>query len=197
MKKIAITGNIGSGKSWVCALFERMGIPVFYSDTEAKKLYNLPEVKSQIIEKFGDSCYNENGYLNRLFLAELIFHDDKAQLFVERTLYPILMKRFSDWCQKHNTPYVLFESALIFEKGLESFFDAVIMVSASESTRIRRVMQRDHCDENAVRSRIQRQWPENDKVIRSQYVIRHDNDEEDEELMEQVSRIDAIFRGKF
>ena len=60
MKKIAITGNIGSGKTWVCALFERMGIPVFYSDTEAKKLYDIPKIKSQITQRLGDACYDQH-----------------------------------------------------------------------------------------------------------------------------------------
>ncbi|MGP1446423.1 MAG: dephospho-CoA kinase [Candidatus Limimorpha sp.] len=195
MKKIAITGNIGSGKTWVCALFERMGIPVFYSDTEAKKLYDIPKIKSQITQRLGDACYDQHGQLNRAYLAQLIFQNDEARRFVERTLYPALTNWFTEWCDQQNAPYVLFESALVFEKHLEGLFDAVIMVSAPESTRIHRVMRRDRCDENAIRSRIQRQWPEEKKIIRSQYIIRHDNDDDEAKLLQQVRHIDACIRS--
>ncbi len=196
MKRIAITGNIGSGKTWVCALFERLGVPVFYSDTETKKLYALPEIKPIITQRLGDSCYDEQGQLNRAFLAQLIFHNDADRRFVEQTLYPKLTEWFSEWCKKQNAPYVLFESALIFEKKLEGLFDAVIMVSASDSTRIRRVTQRDHCDETVVRDRMKRQWAEKLKIDRSQYLILHDSDDDDDELMRQILHIDACIKDE-
>ena len=84
---------------------------------------------------------------------------------------------------------MLYESALIFEKHLEGLFDAVIVVSASEETRIRRVMLRDHCSEEQVRSRMALQWPQSEKVTRADYVIIHEKDDEDEALMGQIQRI--------
>jgi dephospho-CoA kinase len=87
----------------------------------------------------------------------------------------------------------LFESALIFEKRLEKRFDAIVMVSASEATRLRRAMERDHCDEATVRARMAKQWPEEGKRLLADYVIWHENDDEDEALLKQIKRLHEVF----
>ena len=187
MKKVAITGNIGSGKSWVCELFKRhLGIPVYNSDDAAKRMYFLPDVRQQLVKRFGDAFYLSDSELNRKYIADLIFHDEKAQADLEGILYPALFVDFEEWMKKQEAPYVLFESALIFEKRLEKRFDAIVMVSASEATRLRRAMERDHCDEATVRARMAKQWPEEGKRLLADYVIWHENDDEDDALMRQI-----------
>ena len=91
--------------------------------------------------------------------------------------------------KKQDAPYVLFESALVFEKRLEKQFDAIVTVSASENTRLRRVMEREHCDEAMVRARMAKQWPEEGKRLLADYVIWHENDDEDEALMRQILEV--------
>lgn len=189
MIKIAITGNIGSGKSYVCSLFKNQGIPVFDSDFEAKLLYDLPEVRTLIVERLGMDVYDANGRLNRKRMADKIFSDPCALGFVESVLYPVLNNRFAEWADAQEAPFVLYESALIFEKHLESMFDAVIVVAASEQVRIRRVMLRDHCSEEQVRARMALQLPQAEKVQKADVVIIHENDDEDEFLMEQISSL--------
>ena len=190
MKKIAITGNIGSGKSWVCGLWaQRLGIPVYNSDTAAKKMYFVPEVRKKLVERFGNAIYLSDTEIDRKYLADLVFHDETAQRDLEGILYPALFLDFEQWMAKQNAPYVLFESALVFEKRLEKQFDAIIMVSASEATRLRRAMLRDHCDEATIRARMAKQWPEEGKRLLADYVIWHENDDEDEALMEQIMRV--------
>ena len=189
--KIAITGNIGCGKSWVSALFESEGIPVFYSDDEAKKLYQRPEVMEAMKRHFGDDIYLSDGHINKVSLSQIIFNDAEARTFVEQTLYPALNRYFDEWASEQDASFVLYESALIFEKHLESMFDAVIVVSASEGTRLRRVMLRDHCSEEAVRARMANQWSEAEKIARADYVIYHENDDEDGFLFEQVKSVIA------
>ena len=187
MKKVAITGNIGSGKSWVCELFkQRLGIPVYNSDMAAKQMYFLPSVREQLVQRFGNGFYLSENELNRPYIADLIFHDETAQHDLEGILYPALFIDFARWMEKQDAPYVLFESALVFEKRLEKRFDAVVMVSASEPVRLRRVMEREHCDEAAVRARMAKQWPEEGKRLLADDVIWHENDDEDEALMEQI-----------
>ena len=193
MKKVAITGNIGSGKSWVCELFkQRLGIPVYNSDFAAKQMYFHPDVREKLVNRFGDSIYLSDTEIDRKYLADLVFHDETAQRDLEGILYPALFVDFEQWTAKQNAPYVLFESALIFEKRLEKQFDAVIMVSASEQTRLRRAMLRDHCDEATVRARMAKQWPEEGKRLLADYVIWHENDDEDEVLMEQIMRVHKL-----
>lgn len=190
--RVAITGNIGSGKSYVCDLFKSLGVPVFDSDREAKLLYDLPEVRQKMIERFGANIYNEEGALDRRLMASKVFADACALGYVESVLYPVLNKRFAEWADRQGTPYVLYESALIFEKHLEEMFDAIIVVAASESVRIRRVMTRDHCTEEQVRARMAMQLPQSEKVTKADYVIIHEADDEDEYLTEQVGKIHTI-----
>jgi dephospho-CoA kinase len=195
MKKIAITGNIGSGKSWVCELFrQRLGIPVYNSDEAAKRMYFEPDVREKLVQRFGKEIYLSDTELDRRRIADLIFSDEKAQKDLEGILYPALFVDFARWMEQQNAPYVLFESALIFEKRLEKQFDAVVTVSASEATRLRRAMLRDHCDEATVRARMAKQWPEEGKRLLADYIIWHENDDEDEALMGQITKLDAGLR---
>ena len=195
--KVAITGNIGSGKSYVCSFFKQMGIPVFDSDLEAKRLYDFPEIKRRIMNRFGEDMYLPEGLLDRKRLARVLFSDSCALGYVESILYPVLNARFDAWAQEQGAPYVLYESALIFEKHLEAMFDAVVVVSASEETRIRRVMTRDHCTEEQVRGRMAYQLPQSEKLTKADYVVVHEEDDEDDCLQEQVLRIhnDLLKRG--
>ena len=190
MKKVAITGNIGSGKSWVCELFKQhLGIPVYSSDIAAKQMYFLPEVRKRLVRRFGDGFYVSDTELNRKYIADLIFRDETAQRDLEGILYPALFVDFAQWMELQDAPYVLFESALVFEKRLEKRFDAVVMVSAAEATRLRRVMEREHCDEATVRARMTKQWPEEGKRLLADFVIWHENDDEDEALIKQIMEV--------
>ena len=195
MKKVGITGNIGSGKTWVCLLFESLGVPVFYSDDEAKKLYLRDDIRTEMVKYFGAEVYLPDGQLNKGFLAFLLFSDPKAMEKVERILYPALNAWFDEWAEQQDAPYVLYESAILYEKGLASRFDAMVLVSASETTRLRRVMLRDRCDEAAVRHRMARQWLEEDKRAHADYIIEHDHDDEDAILMQQVLAVDECLRS--
>lgn len=187
--KIAITGNIGSGKSYVSSLFKELDIPVFDSDREAKRLYDRPEIKQLMVNRFGSEIYHEDGTLDRGMMASKVFGDNCALGYVESVLYPALNTYFAEWAEQQESPYVLYESALIFEKHLEGMFDAVIVVAASEEVRIRRVMTRDRCTEDQVRARMALQLPQSEKVTKADYVIVHEADDEDEVLMEQIQRI--------
>lgn len=189
MKCVAVTGNIGSGKSYVCSLFKTLGVPVFDSDREAKLLYDRPEVRAKMVEHFGENIYRADGSLDRALMASKVFGDACALGFVESVLYPVLNGWFAEWADQQEAPYAIYESALIYEKHLESMFDAIVVVAASEPVRIRRVMTRDHCTEEQVLARMAMQLPQSEKVTKADYVIVHDEDDEDEFLMDQVRRI--------
>lgn len=186
MKRIGITGNIGSGKSLVCKIFNQLGINTFYSDEETKKLYFLPEIKEQILNYFNDEIYFKDGTLNKKLLSYHLFKNPKALQFIEDTLYPQLNKTFDEWCEKQKSNYILFESAILFEKNFDSQFDDIIFVSAPEEVRLQRAMQRDNCDEENVRSRMRLQWNEDIKKAKSAFIINNDGNEM---LIPQVLKI--------
>ncbi len=194
--RVAITGNIGSGKSYVSELFKSLGIPVFDSDYEAKLLYDRQEVRQKMVERFGAEIYDAEGRLDRKRMAAKVFSDPCALGYVESVLYPVLNAWFEEWAERQDAPYVLYESALIFEKHLEAMFDAIIVVAASESVRIARVMRRDCCTEDQVRARMTFQLPQTEKVAHADFVIVHNEDDEDHCLMEQIQKINSalLFR---
>jgi len=191
IKKIGITGNIGSGKSLVCKIFEHLGINTFLSDEETKKLYLLSEIKKQILNYFNDEVYFNDGTLNKKLLSYHLFKNPKALQFIESVLYPQLNKTFDRWCEKQNSDYVLFESAILFEKKFDNQFDKIIFVSAPEDVRLQRAMLRDKCDEENVRSRMRLQWSEETKIEKSDFVIYNDGNEM---LIPQILKIHDILK---
>lgn len=175
---VGITGNIGSGKTFVCSVFEHFGVPVFYADTEAKLLYDNDVVKNKVKKHFGEKAYFENDTLNRAYMAECVFNNQKALSFLENILYPILDKQFEKWFRQHlKSDYVLYEAALIFEKNLQKQFDKIILVTAPESLRIERVMKRDASNEEQIRLRMKHQWSETEKLKLADFVIENDGNE--------------------
>lgn len=189
MKKIGITGNIGSGKSYVCKIFEKLGIPVFYSDDETKKLYLIPSVKELIISRFGQEVYFDDGTLNRKLLSYHLFKNDDAMRFIESVLYPALNQHFDKWCDVQKTPYVLYESAILFEKDYCKYFDKIIFVSASEDIRLQRVMLRDDCTEENVRSRMRLQLNEDLKISKADFVIYNDGIKPVEPQVQEINKL--------
>lgn len=189
MKKIGITGNIGSGKSYVCKIFEGLCIPVFYSDDETKKLYLIPSVKELIISRFGKEVYFEDGTLNKKLLSYHLFKNEEAMKFIESALYPALNQRFDEWCEQQKSPYVLYESAILFEKNYGKYFDKIIFVSAPEDVRLQRVMKRDECSEENVRSRMRLQMSEETKISKADFVIYNDGNKPVEPQVEAINKL--------
>ncbi len=174
MKRIGLTGGIGSGKSYVATILERMGYPVYYSDARAKQLTNEhPEIQQGLIALFGLSIYEE-GELNRKLLAEHIFSNDQNRQKVNALIHPIVRADFTDWVNKQKADLVFNEAAILFETGASRQFDAMILVTAPEKDRMERVMLRENCTEEEVMSRIRKQWPDAEKRKLTPYVIEND-----------------------
>lgn len=193
MIKIGITGNIGSGKSYICNIFETKGIPVYYSDIETKKLYCDSIIKEMIVNRLGCDVYSNNESINKALLAQLIFEDKSNLKFIEDLLYPALFQRFDEWCKHQNAPFVLFESAILFEKKLSNRFDKIVFITAPEDIRIQRVINRDKCTIDDVKSRMRLQWSDEVKTPKADYVIVHDgNDDVDEEVNELIISLSRL-----
>ena len=176
MLKIGITGGIGSGKSTVCKIFELLGIPVFYADTAAKEVMHTDEeLKKGVISTFGVESFSEAGILNRKYIADIVFYDEKALETLNALVHPAVFRAFDKWLlSQRNAPYVLKEAALLFESGSYKMCTHSILVKAPEHLKITRVMQRDNITESEVRLRMIRQLPDAEKEKLSDFTIIND-----------------------
>jgi len=160
--KVGITGGIGSGKSTVCKVFELLGIPVYYADTEAKLMYtNNSNLKSQIIEQFGDKMY-PNGIFDRKVLAQIVFNHPDKLLQLNQIIHPLVAKHYEEWVSVQEAPYTLKEAALLIESNSYLALDFVLMVSSPDDLRIQRVMQRDQVSRMEVEKRMASQLPQHE-----------------------------------
>ena len=191
MLKIGLTGGIGSGKSTVAKIFEQLGIPVYYADSAAKRIMNAdPILMAELINSFGSEVYFE-GELNRAHLSGIVFNDKKKLDLLNSIVHPATIRDSESWMSSQKAPYAIKEAALIFESGSQDQLDYVIGVSAPESLRIQRAMQRDGLTREAVKERIQNQLSESIKMRLCQFVIRND---EQQLVIPQVIELDRKLR---
>ena len=172
--KIGLTAGIGCGKSLIARVFENLGISVFYSDKEAKRLYENPSFLQEIVKRFGESVI-ENGEFQARKLADIVFNDRNKLQELNELIHPKVFEIFDQWSEKQKSPYVIMESAILFENGLQTHFDKIISISTPEDIVIRRVMARDGCSKEQVCARMTNQMSQNEKNALADYLIVHDD----------------------
>lgn len=177
MKKIGLTGGIGSGKSTIAQIIKHIGYPVYIADKEAARLMDShPDIRKDITERLGANCYTSEGHINKPVLAQIIFENKEALEEVNRIVHPRVMEAFEQWAAMQSTSLVFCETAILYESGLERYFDAVICVTAPEDVRVRRVMERDRCELKDVMARVRNQMDEDEKCQRANFVIYNDGE---------------------
>ena len=175
MKRIGLTGNIGSGKTTVASCFEILGIAVFNADKQAKLLMNKDvNLKQSLIAEFGRELYLNNE-LNRKYLSKLAFNDDLVLKRLNALVHPVVQEAFEKWSIQQSGAYVIKEAAILFESNTYQSLDAIICISCPEEIRLKRILKRDDLSEKDVRQRMSHQWAEEKKISLSDYVITNDN----------------------
>ncbi len=168
---VGLTGGIGSGKSTVAKMFQELGVPIYIADEEAKKLmHTQPEVRAAITKLLGNEAYVNNS-LNRAYIADRVFTNKGLLQGLNAIVHPAVREHFLAWAKGQKFPYVLQESALIFENNSETNFDAVILVTAPEELRLARVVKRDQIASEKVKERMANQLDEAEKKARATLVI--------------------------
>lgn len=178
--KVGITGGIGSGKSTICRIFNRVyGIPIYDADSMAKWLMNNDlELIRALKNAFGELLYTTdlNGavVLNKPYLSDLVFSNADALKKLNSIVHPAVARHSEKWffAQK-NVPYTIKEAALLIESGSYKKLDALIGVTAPENIRIQRTMLRDNATEEQVRARIASQMPDAEKMSFCDYIIQN------------------------
>ena len=176
-KIIGLTGGIGSGKTTVANHFIAAGIPVYIADDEARKIMQSPEILKKIEKIFGSVIF-KNEVLNRQKLAEIVFSNSDKLKQLNAIIHPAVKKNFGNWILNYkNSPFVIYETAILFESGSYKDCDKIITVTAPLETRIERVIQRDKTSRENVLKRIKMQWTDDQRLGKSDFVIENINPE--------------------
>jgi len=184
---IGLTGGIGSGKTTVAKMFIELGVPVYLTDIEAKIIMNTSDtVRNKLIDEFGEDSFR-NGELNRKYLAKIIFNNKEKLSIINNIVHPEVENHFRTWVKNQHTPFVIQESALIFENNKQNDFDKIITLTAPLSIRKQRVMDRDNATEEQILARIKNQIDDEVKIKNSNFII-HNID-----LMKTKSQVKTIF----
>ena len=193
MIKIGLTGNIGSGKSTVCKIFESLGVPVFYSDPEARKLYDREDVKEQIFKQFGKSVFNEVREVDLKKLASVIFSNRSSLDFINHLIHPLVFESYNLWLNKYQeSSYTIHESAILFEHHLEKRFDKTIVVYCPQDRRLQRVLKRDGVAKEEVLKRMSSQMDDVNKNKLADIIIINDGVKM---IIPQVMEINRLIAG--
>jgi dephospho-CoA kinase len=190
MITVGLTGNIGSGKSIVATVFRTLGVPVFDADASSRQITQQPEILDQIAGKFGAHLI-VGTRLDRKALAEIVFNNEDMLAALNQIIHPAVHAAFAKWVSQQESQYILYEAAIIAETGRVRELDKLIVITAPQELRLRRVMQRDGASREMVLWRMKNQWPEEKKIEAADYLIYNDDTRL---VIPQILAIDAVLR---
>ena len=183
MTTLGVTGGIGSGKTTVCGFLEEQGARVFYADIEAKRLMREdPDVQAAIVDAFGEAAYDEEGALDRAYLADRVFGDAEQLDRLNAIVHPHVFEAFKAakaQAADAEVSLLVHEAALLFEAGGDEHVDATAAVVAPDADRIDWVTARDDVTPDQVRARMQHQLPQDELREQADYVIENDGSLDD------------------
>ena len=169
--KIAITGGIGSGKSYVCRILEKHGIRVYDCDAGAKRLMSQDaDLQTGLKKLVGEEVYSADGILQKPVLAQFILTGEANKQAVNDVVHPAVARDF----EQSDCEWM--ESAILFDSGFNhrTHFDKVVCVSAPVAVRLQRIMQRDHISQEKAQQWIDAVMPQEELIARSDYEIVND-----------------------
>lgn len=172
MTTVGLTGGIGSGKTTIANLFAtEFAIPIYIADTKAKELIAQDtHLQQEIKALLGVEAFVEGKY-NTAFVASIVFSTPEKLQALNQLIHPYVQQDFARWREEQHSPYVIKESAILFESGSYKDCDYIITVTAPLEERIRRVMLRDKIDRKTVEKRIKNQWNDENRIKLSTFVV--------------------------
>ncbi|MBR4988375.1 MAG: dephospho-CoA kinase [Bacteroidaceae bacterium] len=176
--KLAITGCIGSGKSVVSRMMNVLRVPVYDCDSNAKRLMTEDAfIISELKRMFGEECYDDDGTLNRRYVASRIFTDKGNINRVNALVHPVVKRDFEEWATRQNSNVVAVETAILYESGMVESVDKVLVVWAEKETAIERTMERSGMNRVQVENRMNNQMGVDELLLMSDYSLYNDGDE--------------------
>ena len=179
MRRVALTGGIGTGKSHVVALFRQHSVPTIESDHVSRASVEPGKpAHTSIRDRFGASVFEADGTLNRRALANTIFSNPSARADLEAIIHPTVRQAIDDWfkrCADNTTArFAIADIPLLFETGLNNAFDHVVVVACPAELQIDRIIKRDGISDIEARKRLAAQLPIQDKTDQADWVVRTD-----------------------
>jgi len=196
MRRVALTGGIGTGKSYVTARLREAGVPVVDADVLARQAVapDSPGLAA-VVTRFGADILTRQGLLDRARLGEIVFRDEAARRDLEAIVHPVVRVATEQFFAQlpRDTPCAVADIPLLYETGRDRQFDAVIVVACDRATQVERVVARDGLSRAEAERRVAAQWPIAEKVARADYVIRTDGTfaETDEQVDRLLEKLDA------
>jgi dephospho-CoA kinase len=171
MVKIAVTGNIGSGKTTVIKLFEQYGFPIFNSDLVSRDAENDPVILTNFLDIVGHDVLVD-GEIDRNLMRERVFNDSNLLQRVNDLMVPYVKNEYLKFLNEYKEEKAtIMESAIIFETYTQNKFDVVITVVADKETRLKRVLERDGIGEELALAKMKNQLSDDHKVKYSDFII--------------------------
>lgn len=192
--QVGITGGIGSGKSVVARIFSMLDVPVYESDTEAKKLYFLPDVRKQVEQLLGADVYLSAFEIDRQAIAARMYASPTLREKLNAILHPAVGRHYASWLATQNHPYVLKVAALLFEANIYRSLDFNLLVVSPATLKIKRIQERDTFrSEDQIRRIMASQMEDAEKIPLANGIVHND---EVHSLIEQVARWNDLFMKK-
>ena len=174
MLRVALTGGIGTGKSYCLARFAALGAPVIDADVLAREAVSAGSAAlTAIAARFGAGILAPDGALDRPALGRIVFGDMKARAALEAIIHPEVYRRIREWFANRppGTRVAIADIPLVFETGHNHDFDEVVVAACDPEEQVRRVVARDNLSDAEARARLAAQWPIEEKVKRAHRVI--------------------------
>lgn len=194
IRKIALTGGIATGKTYVSDRLRAAGVPIVDADILAREVVALgTPALAAIRQRFGPDVIRRDGTMDRVRVGQIIFKDKRARQDLEAIIHPAVQKAIDKYfaALPKKTPFAVADIPLLYETGREAQFSDVIVVACPRAMQLSRVMERNQLSKEDAERRLAAQWPIEKKVEKATYVIKTDGTFD--ETNAQVDKLIALF----
>ena len=177
IRKIALTGGIATGKTYVADRLRAAAVPVVDADVLAREVVALgTPALAAIRQRFGPDVIRRDGTMDRIRVGQIIFKDKRARQDLEAIIHPAIQKAIDKYfaALPKKTPLAVADIPLLFETGREGQFSSVIVVACPRAMQLQRVMERNQLTKQDAERRLAAQWPIEKKIDKASHVIRTD-----------------------
>jgi dephospho-CoA kinase len=194
IRRIALTGGIATGKSYVAAKIRDGGVPIVDADVLSREVVapGTPGLAA-VRKRFGPDSVRRDGTMDRVRIAQIVFKDKRARLDLEAIIHPAVQRAIDEFFATlpKRTPFAVADIPLLFETGRESQFNAVVVVACPRGMQLQRLMERNQLSKEDAERRLNAQLPIEKKVEKATHVIRTDGtfDETDAQVAELIKKL--------